>query len=119
MRKPGGRPDGCESDELMRFRLGRAGLRCNDQLYGLSHSGDMNENRLLALLADLPSGISEIYLHPATQSGAAITPTMDGYHHTAELAALMSATVADTVKTMRTAGLRCGGYSDLPEHRLP
>ena len=56
---------------LMRARLQRAGMVCNDQLFGLAHSGRMDEARLLQVIAGLPPGVSEIYLHPATLSGAA------------------------------------------------
>ena len=99
---------------LMKRRLRRGGVRYNDQLFGLTHSGDMNEARLLEILARLPDGVTEIYLHPATQSGASIAATMTGYRHTDELVALMSKRVRDTLTSMRAMGLRCGGYSDLP-----
>ena len=50
----------------------------------------MDEARLLEILARLPDGVTEIYLHPAVESGAAITASMSGYRHADELAALLS-----------------------------
>jgi len=52
---------------LMRYRLRRAGMDCNDQIFGVTHSGAMDEARLLQILASLPCGVTEIYLHPGTQ----------------------------------------------------
>ena len=73
---------------LMRWRLRQAGFLYNDQVFGLSHSGGMDESVLLRVLQNLPEGLSEIYLHPATENG--LTPTMTEYRHTDELAALLS-----------------------------
>jgi chitin disaccharide deacetylase len=95
---------------LMRARLRRAGMACNDQLFGLAHSGGMNEARLLRVLAALPPGVSEIYLHPAMVSGAAISPAMSGYRHAEELAALLSPAVRNAVSN---PGIQRGGYADI------
>jgi chitin disaccharide deacetylase len=95
---------------LMRARLRRAGLACNDQLFGLAHSGGMNEARLLQVLAALPPGVSEIYLHPATVSGAAISPAMSGYRHADELAALLSPAVRNALSNR---DIQRGGYADI------
>ncbi|HTY51318.1 MAG TPA: hopanoid biosynthesis-associated protein HpnK [Steroidobacteraceae bacterium] len=74
----------------MRRRVRAAGLACNDRVFGIADSGGLDEQRLLAILEALPPGLSEIYLHPATRSGAAISASMSGYRHEAELAALLS-----------------------------
>lgn len=96
---------------LMKHRLRRAGIPHNDQVFGVSGSGKMDRNRLLRILARLPPGTSEIYLHPAMQSGAAIAASMQGYRHTDEFEALMS----PQVKAAMTAiNVPCGGFSDLP-----
>jgi chitin disaccharide deacetylase len=50
--------------QLLRWRLHRAGIRTNDYVFGLSRTGAMNEATLLAVLEDLPRGITEIYFHP-------------------------------------------------------
>jgi chitin disaccharide deacetylase len=95
---------------LMRARLRRAGMACNDQLFGLGHSGRMDEARLLQVLAALPPGVTEIYLHPATASGAAITPSMADYRHGAELTGLLSPAVR---AALSDSGIRLGGYADI------
>jgi chitin disaccharide deacetylase len=94
---------------LMRHRLRRAGLIHNDQLFGVGCSGAIDEATLIEALRALPPGVTEIYLHPATQSGAAIAPTMSAYRHADELAALLSPRVAALLATSRTPR---GGYGD-------
>lgn len=41
-----------------------AGLAHNDVLFGLSDTGHMSAERVLALLRELPDGVSELYVHP-------------------------------------------------------
>lgn len=94
---------------LMRRRLRRAGLLHNDQLFGIRGSGAMDEATLLELLRTLPPGVTEIYLHPATCSGAAIAPSMAGYRHGDELAALLSPRVGAALAQSR---VERGGYGD-------
>lgn len=75
---------------IMRRRLRAGRIAHNDYVFGMSDSGAMDEARLLEVLGKLPDGVTEIYLHPALESGAAITPSMSGYRHADELAALLS-----------------------------
>ncbi len=82
---------------IMRRRLRAAGMAHNDHVFGMSDSGAMDEARLLDILGKLPEGITEIYLHPAVESGAAIAASMSGYRHADELAALMSPRVRAAV----------------------
>jgi hypothetical protein len=70
----------------------------------------MDEGQLLAILARLPEGVTEIYLHPATMSGAAIAPSMRSYRHAEELAALKSPRVRETIAALN---IRRGGYGDV------
>lgn len=98
---------------LMKSRLRSAGIPHNDRVYGIADSGHMNEERLLRILSRLPKGVTEIYLHPATQSGATIAASMGNYCHADELAALMSPRVRARLATMTAADISCGGYSDL------
>jgi chitin disaccharide deacetylase len=100
---------------LMRYRLRQAGMDCNDQIFGLTHSGAMDEPRLLQILASLPPGVTEIYLHPGTRSGAAISPAMSGYRHRDELQALLSPAVR---AALSAAGIRRGGYADIAQFRM-
>lgn len=51
---------------LLRRKLRRAGLAANDRVFGLADSGGMTRERLLAFLAHLPDGVTELYFHPAT-----------------------------------------------------
>jgi hopanoid biosynthesis associated protein HpnK len=99
---------------LMRSRLRRARLASNDQLFGLSHSGAMDEPRLLRIVQRLPAGVTEIYLHPATVSGSAIAASMPGYRHRDELDALLSPAVRGA---LADPTIRLGGYRDIAGFR--
>jgi len=90
-----------------RDRLRRAGLTVPDQVFGLAWSGAMTAQRLRAIIANLPEGLSEIYLHPATDdrfSGHA-----EGYLYRAELAALMDAGV---IAEVAAGSIRLGHFAD-------
>ena len=50
----------------MPARLRAAGIRHNDHLLGLFDSGDMTAARIDRYLAHLPSGVTELYVHPAS-----------------------------------------------------
>jgi hypothetical protein len=67
----------------------------------------MDEARLLEILGKLPDGVTEIYLHPAAESGTAITASMSGYRHADELAALLSGKVRAAVAA---CGAQTGGF---------
>jgi hopanoid biosynthesis associated protein HpnK len=95
---------------LMRRRLRAAGVKCNETLFGISTTGAMDEARLLEILAHLPEGLTEIYLHPATRDG--LTPGMSAYRHRDELDALLSARVRAAV---RASGARTGGFRALTD----
>ncbi len=95
---------------LMKHRLEAAGIAHNDQIFGISASGSMGESRLLEILARLPGGVTEIYLHPATRSGEAIAPSMRGYRHADELAGLLS---RDVQQAIETSGAGRGGFREL------
>lgn len=76
----------------LRRRLRTAGIFCNDHIFGLRYTGHMTETRLLSAIEALPAGVTEIYLHPATQGP--LTDAMADYDHAGELAALISPRVA-------------------------
>jgi hopanoid biosynthesis associated protein HpnK len=94
---------------LMKRRLRRAGVFHNDQVFGIAASGGMDEAALLQIVARLPPGVSEIYLHPADGVNALIAPSMSGYRHADELKALLSVRVRDAILASRA--LR-GGFED-------
>ena len=95
---------------LMKRRLRAARVLHNDRIFGVAASGSMDEAKLLTILARLPPGITEIYLHPAVQSGAAIAASMSGYRHADELAALLSPRVRAAIAT---GDFGRGGYADV------
>ncbi len=73
---------------LLRWQARHAGLRTNGHAFGIAWSGHMTASRLLALAPHLPTGLSELYFHPATHKDALLTRLMPNYEHEAELAAL-------------------------------
>lgn len=71
---------------LMRWRIGRAGLVCNETIFGLSESGEMDTHALLDTLRQLPDGVTEVFLHPAMGADGSVS----GYCNQEEHAALTS-----------------------------
>ena len=84
----------------------RAGMSCNDTIFGVTHSGHIGEDLMLRFLAGLPPGLSEIYLHPADHPEP-INASMRGYRPQDELQALLSPPVRRAVEE---AGVTLGGY---------
>jgi hopanoid biosynthesis associated protein HpnK len=101
--------------QLLRRRVRAAGLLAPDYVFGLRWSGQMTAARLCGLIGNLPDGLSEIYLHPATGPfvGAAAA-----YRYRDELAALLA---PEMVMAARAGSLRLGGYGDFlaPESTAP
>ena len=92
---------------LGRAKVRRAGMLAPDQVFGLRWSGHMRAERLEGLIRALPPGLSEIYMHPATDGdfeGAA-----PGYVYEAELAGLLSPGVA---RALFESGAQRGGFMD-------
>ena len=92
---------------LMRRRMDKAGIAHNDHVFGLRHSGAMDEAVLLDILQQLPDGLSEVYLHPASHGH--LTESMADYRHADELAALLSPRVRDAIAHRCQL---CNGFSD-------
>jgi hopanoid biosynthesis associated protein HpnK len=92
---------------LLAARLRRAGLRTADQVFGLAWSGAMSRPRVAGLIANLPGGLSEIYVHPAT--GSAFQGAAPGYRYEDELAALVA---PEVLSAAATCGARLGGFTD-------
>jgi len=91
----------------LKRRLAAAGIFAPDHMFGLAWSGAMTTARLAALIARLPEGTSEIYLHPATGPGFAGAAA--GYLYEQELAALTSTQVIDLTKEKQ---FRLGSFAD-------
>jgi len=90
----------------LRRHLRAAGLMAADRLFGLRWSGHMTRERLAGLIRNLPNGLTEIYLHPATGPfpGAAA-----GYRYREELEALRA---PEVLAASRDPSLQLGGFSD-------
>ncbi|MDB5789710.1 hopanoid biosynthesis-associated protein HpnK [Caballeronia mineralivorans] len=95
---------------LVRARLDRRHIAHNDHVAGIAGSGRMDEAAFIKALATLPAGVNEIYCHPAVPGNGPITPSMAGYAHADELAALVSPRVA---AAMNATGIPRGGFSDI------
>jgi hopanoid biosynthesis associated protein HpnK len=91
---------------LLRRRLRTAGLFTGDRVFGLQWTGAMTRDRLRGLIAHLPSGVSEIYLHPAT---GPYPGSASGYRYREELEAL---TAPEVAAACRERGLQLGGFAD-------
>lgn len=92
----------------LRRRVRGGGLRAPDRVFGLAWSGAMTERRLAALLAHLPSGLTEIYAHPATSNSFA--GAVPGYRYADELSALVSSEIKSAIANN---GVRLTSYSDI------
>ena len=95
---------------LMQARGRAAGLVVAERVFGLAWSGAMTEARLAGLIAQLPAGNTEIYLHPATAGD--FPGSAPGYHYREELAALLSPRSRDA---LCASGATLGGYSDFAD----
>ncbi len=91
-------------------RLRTAGIATADRVYGMHQTGHVDERYLMALIAALPPGASELYCHPSDGLAAAMAPYQQGYDHAGELAALTSARVREAV---RAAGVELVSYAAL------
>ena len=80
-------------------------------MFGLQWSGQMSSARLSGLIGNLPDGLSEIYLHPATGAFDGAAP---GYRYRQEFDALMA---PEVVAAGRAASLRLGGFGDFQPAR--
>ncbi len=91
----------------LRARYRRAGVAMADQVFGLAWSGAMSTPRVAGIIAHLPQGLSELYLHPAT--GGGFEGAAPGYDYAGELAALLS---PQTREACAAGGVTLGGFSD-------
>ncbi|HTV97358.1 MAG TPA: hopanoid biosynthesis-associated protein HpnK [Steroidobacteraceae bacterium] len=96
---------------LLRRRFRAAGLTTCDRVLGLRWSGCMSRQRLGGLISNLPAGLSEIYLHPATGPYEGCAP---GYHYREELQAL---TAPEVLAACRGGGFELGGFADFAAAR--
>jgi hopanoid biosynthesis associated protein HpnK len=97
----------------LRRRFARAGIEAPHQVFGLAWSGAMTADRLAGLLAHLPDGLSEIYLHPATGDYPGAAPA---YRYKEELAALTDPRMPTLIAAHN---IRLGGFCDFPVESAP
>ena len=102
--------------KLLAWRLRRRGIAVNDHMVGLAWTGAMTEKRVLALLPQVPDGVTELYAHPATHQTPALAALMPDYQPAAELAALMSEAVAAEIRAL---GIELISYGDLSPAGMP
>lgn len=95
---------------LMRARARRAGLACNDYVWGVNDVGALTEERLLQLIDRLPDGVTEIFFHPAVEPFAGADAGTQAYRWTGELAALKSLAVRAAIER---AGIELTTYGAL------
>jgi len=91
---------------MLRARFRRAGIAAPDSVFGLAWSGAMTTDRLKGLIQELPGGLTEIYMHPATGPYPGSAP---GYQYEAELAALTDPCLPGLLAAQ---GVRIGGFTD-------
>ena len=91
----------------LRRRLAAAGIFSPERVFGLAWSGAMTTARLAGLIAHLPEGVSEIYLHPATTPDYA--GATQGYLYEQELAALVS---NQAIEYTKENGIVLGPFAD-------
>jgi hypothetical protein len=85
---------------LMRQRLKRAGITTNDYIFGMHETGHMTPRRVRAFIEHLPSGTSELYVHPATHTWPEAFPP--DYDFAGEFAALID---ADAARVLGESGI--------------
>lgn len=83
------------------------GITHASEIKGLLNSGRITEEYLLAMLDELDTGTTELYLHPGCLPDAEISRRMPDYHHEQELAALLSPAVKQRLKEL---GIRLCNY---------
>lgn len=90
----------------LRRRLRRAGIAAPDAVFGLAWSGAMTPARLRALIENIPDGLTEIYMHPATGPYPGSAP---GYRYIEELAALTDPAL---IGVLAAHNIKLGGFDD-------
>ncbi len=95
---------------LLRRRLRRADLRFNEYVFGLSTTGAMDEDTLLRILAALPSGLSEVYLHPGAspprQPGQPAATQQEPELHSLTSPRVLAALQAAAIRTVSFSEIR-------------
>ncbi len=94
----------------LKVKLGRAGIRTADEVFGVYESGRVTEGYLLGIIQRLGPGVTEIYTHPSAGRCPEIEAHMPGYRHEEELKALTSPRVRAALEERK---IRTIGFSDV------
>jgi hopanoid biosynthesis associated protein HpnK len=95
---------------LLKSQLQRAGVPSNHFIFGMNDSGRMKLDLVLRFLQELPSGITEIYFHPASGGFPAMDPMSERCGSQEELALLKSPALR---QALRSNDIHCISFRDL------
>jgi chitin disaccharide deacetylase len=95
----------------MKRQLRKAGVRGNDRFFGKVDDGFVSERLLLGLAANLPDGVTELGVHPATETWGGEHSPPAHWQQAAELAALTSPAVR---AAMGANGVTLSRWADMP-----
>jgi hopanoid biosynthesis associated protein HpnK len=84
-------------------------IKYNETIYGLHDSGHMNIDKLIRILPHIEEGVTEIYMHPATERWDDIDPAADDYEFEAEYKALIH---ARTKRAIEKFDITLSGFND-------
>lgn len=93
---------------LMRLRLRAAGIATNDYVFGMIDTGHMTPERVRRYLRNLPSGVSELYVHPATHTWPEAFPP--DYDFAGEFASLIDPHV---IEQLQSSGVQRVTFTEL------
>ena len=93
---------------LMKRTLRRAGVKCNDYLFGMTDSGAMTEPLLQKILRNLPGGVTELCCHPAASRSVEIDRAMPLYRHEDEFMALTGGLLRRTLDEVNAQTIAFG-----------
>ena len=93
--------------QLSAARRRETGLRSNDWFFGLNDAGSADVERLLGIIRNLPAGITEIGLHPASGPQTGPFAPSARWRQRQEMEALTDARVAEACRRVRL-----GRFSD-------
>jgi hopanoid biosynthesis associated protein HpnK len=97
---------------LMRARLRRAGIATNDYVFGMNDTGHMTPEKVAAFLRELPEGVSEVYVHPATHTWPQAFPP--DYDFAGEFASLID---PQSIALANASGIRRISFTELALER--
>ncbi len=83
-------------------------IKFNDTVYGFNDSGHMNIDTLIRIIPHIEDGITEIYMHPATERWEGIDPAAKDYEFEAEYKALIH---ARTIRTIEKFNIELTGFN--------